>query len=142
MTARVDFYALKQSTEQDRALFACRLVEKAFRLGHRIYLHTDSEAAADALDDLLWEFKPESFLPHAIAGTMNEEDVPIVIGFAGSSEGPRDVLINLSRAVPPFHGEFQRIAEIVIEDEAAKQLSREHWKEYQRHGYELKHHEV
>ena len=141
---KVDFYTLRQSQENDRLFFACRLVEKAFNLGHRIYLHTDSAQSAEELDDLLWSFRPESFLPHALVGFEADEDddIPILIGYAGHYDGPRDLLINLSRELPPFHGEFQRISEIVINDEQAKQISRQHWKQYQEAGCELQHHDL
>lgn len=138
----VDFYTIAQTTETDRLVFACRLIEKAFGRGHLIYVHMDSEDQAQELDTLLWEFNPEAFIPHAIDGLIDDEDVPVVIGYGGDHNGPKDVLVNLGKDIPPFHADFNRITEIVINEESAKQTSREHWKTYKEAGYELKHHQL
>lgn len=140
--AKVDFYTIQQSTQEGRDFFACRLVEKVYNQGHKIYIHTESETVAQELDDLLWSFRPESFIPHAITGNEEGEDVPVIIGYGNEYSGPKDVLINLSLSIPSFHHEFQRIAEIVINDEAIKQTLREHWKQYQDLGYELQQHQL
>ena len=39
---RIDFYIVQHSEPSSRERFACRLAEKAYRLGHRIYIHTDT----------------------------------------------------------------------------------------------------
>lgn len=140
---RVDFYAIRQATEEDLALFACRLTERIFSKGHELYLHVADEARARALDDLLWSFKPESFLPHAMAEHADEDEAtPIVIGHGALRRGPRDVLLNLCTEVPSFHAQFQRIAEIIRNDEQAKQAGRARWNEYKRLGYPLEHHQL
>ena len=48
--ARIDFYILRQSGEQARQTFACRLAEKAYRLDNTVNIHTDSKARAERLD--------------------------------------------------------------------------------------------
>jgi DNA polymerase IIIc chi subunit len=50
---KVDFYLLG-SDGDSRERIACRLAEKAWRLGNRVYLLAPDKAAAHALDDLLW----------------------------------------------------------------------------------------
>ncbi len=139
---KVDFYTIQQNSQQDRDIFACRFVEKVFNQGHKIYIHTDSEAESQAMDDLLWSFRTESFLPHAIVGLIDDEDVPILIGHTDECSGPRDVLVNLSQDIPAFHSEFQRIAEIVINDETVKTNLRTHWKHFQELGYEVQGHQI
>lgn len=143
---QVDFYSLKQSEEQDRLFFTCRLCEKAMNQGLKIYIHTDSDQVAQEMDDLLWSFKPESFIPHAIVGIDDElvedEDVPVFIGCVAEFPGKADLLINLAGDIPDFHGNFTRIAEIVPNSEEAKANLREHWKSYKEKGLELHHHEL
>lgn len=147
---QVDFYILKQAEQQDRMFFACRLCEKAMNQGMKIYIHTDSEQVAQEMDDLLWSFKPESFIPHAILGTHEEltedEDIPVFIGFIDAAKNSfkknADLLINLSQGIPGFHADFARIAEIVPNSEAAKSQLREHWNTYKAEGFELKPHEL
>ena len=64
---RIDFYILADSAQRSRALFVCRLAEKAYRMKHPIYIHTESEQQSALMDDLLWTFSQGSFLPHALA---------------------------------------------------------------------------
>lgn len=145
--AQVDFYILKHSAEQERLQFVCRLTEKAMGQGLKIYIHTDSEQTAQDIDDLLWSFRPDSFIPHAIVGIDDEltedEDIPVFIGSGdafGNSNGSANLLINLSVDIPSFHDSFERIAEIVPNSEEAKSHLRAHWNSYKEKGFELKHH--
>ena len=144
--AKVDFYLISQSENQERMFFACRLCEKAMSQSLKIYIHTESEQAAQEMDDLLWSYKPESFIPHAIVGLDEEidadEDIPVFIGFTEQCDTSADLLINLGRDIPSFHDQFKRIAEIVSSAEDAKQKSREHWNTYKDKAFELAHHQL
>jgi DNA polymerase-3 subunit chi len=130
---RVDFYVLPPGDKNDQLPFTCRLTEKAYDLGQRIYIHTESEAQAIQLDNLLWTFRQGSFIPHALYETDNDGELPAHIGWRGEPSG-RDLLINLAPTVPVFHDRFERIAEIVNHDEAAKQAARERFKFYRERG--------
>ena len=57
---RVDFYILPDKSSEQRNLFACRIAEKAFKLGHSIYIHSDDQNQAEALDKLLWRWRASS----------------------------------------------------------------------------------
>ena len=62
---KVDFYLLGEGADS-RERIACRLAEKAWRLGNRVYVLAPDQAAAQALDELLWTFSQGSFVPHAV----------------------------------------------------------------------------
>ena len=140
--AKVDFYVIPQASENEAHFFACRLIEKIYNQGLKVYIHTDSKSAAQALDDLLWSFRPESFVPHTIINSEDEEDIPVIIGYGKEHTGPDQVLINLSTEVPAFHHKFQRITEIVCNNEESKKVRREHWSYYKQHGFELSRHQI
>jgi DNA polymerase-3 subunit chi len=144
--AQVDFYSISQPDEEARLFVACRLVEKAMGQGLKIYIHTDNEKAAMDMDDLLWSFKPESFIPHAIVGIDvelgDDDEVPVYIGYFDKAPTGADLLVNLSKDIPPFHDSFPRIAEIVPNVESAKVNLREHWSTYKAQGYTLEHHQL
>ncbi len=67
---QVDFYILDEKAPRSRALFACRLTEKAFSLGHRVYVHAGTEGAARELDDLMWTFQSAASCPTASPATV------------------------------------------------------------------------
>ena len=62
---KVDFYILPSADPAARLDFACKLTDKAWRLGHRVYLHCSDAAQRQDLDERLWCFKGESFVPHS-----------------------------------------------------------------------------
>ena len=132
----VDFYVLPTELPQERSLFACRLTDKVFKLGHRVYIHTGDKSAAAALSDLLWSFRASSFVPHGLLGTAESEKV--AIGWGADPGEHHDVMINLGLSVPDFVGRFERVAEIVVQDPAIRDPLRESWKRYKHFGYPIK----
>lgn len=143
---RVDFYVLEDDAEQAREHFACRLVEKAFRLKHTVYLHAASPAEARRLDGLLWTWSDRSFLPHVLAGPDLHADLaaatPVQIG-AGNEPGfEAELMVNLDVAVPLFFSRFDRVAEIVGGSEGERTLARERFRFYRDRGYALETHRI
>jgi DNA polymerase-3 subunit chi len=138
---RIDFYILPDAQVRSRPLLACRLADKAYRLGHRVYIHTESREQAAYMDDLLWTFSQGSFLPHALAEATGEPP-PILIGHDAASLASTNVLINLAGSVPSFFDRFERVAEIVDQSDAQKQVARERYRFYRVRGYALQSHNV
>lgn len=134
---RVDFYLLATNDKQSRWLLACRLLEKAYSRGHRIFVYCDTQHDAETLDELLWTFKDNSFIPHNLQGEGPEPPPPIQIGYQDEPRGFNDILVNLAAEIPPFYQRFRRIIEIVLNDETAKELSRAHYREYRAKQCEL-----
>lgn len=133
---RVDFYIV-QGGDTALPLVACRLTEKAYRHGHRVYIHTRDVTQAQRLDTLLWTFRAGSFVPHALAETPCEDTTPVFIGADEPAEGLSDVLINLSTDLPLFFSRFERVAEVVADDERARERARERYRFYRERGYPL-----
>ena len=137
---RVDFYILPEAAEEDRFQFACRLVEKAARQGHRIYLHTRDSAAAQLLDEQLWAFRPDSFVPHQLLD--DKQQAQIEIGCDTDPQHQHDLLVNLDHEVPLFFSRFERVAEIVVQDDEVIQATRKHYAFYKERGYPLHNHDM
>lgn len=137
----VSFYILGSDDPLQRSLFACRLAEKAFGLGHRVWVRAADAAAATAFDELLWGFRPTSFVPHALAA--EDSTAPVVIA-AGDAPPPTELalLINLGHGVPDWFSQFPRAAEIVVQEPAVQQLTRTHWRFYRDHGCPLQTHHL
>ena len=140
---RVDFYISPNHAAQARHQLACRIADKAYQQELKIYIHTSSLKEAQLIDELLWTFRQGSFLPHGLYGSDEQEDCAIVIGH--QSEAPtmnKDVLINLATDVPLFFSQFERVAEMINEDETQKQHGRERYRFYRDRGYELNTHQL
>ena len=133
---RIDFY----QTSGDEHAFACRLIDMVYRKGRQIYVHTSTEELAIALNEQLWTFKEDSFVPHSLHSEAM--DVPIKIGFDHEPEEHQDVLINLSGQIPHFFSRFDRVAEIVPVDQNSRKSARENYAYYKERGYVLNYHQI
>ena len=137
---RIDFYVVKTAGADARLNVAARLTEKALGRGHRIFINCESAEQLSALDSYLWEFKATSFVPHEVAG--NHTDERVVLGFEQGPQTHNDVLINLALSPPSYFAQFERVAEVVTQDEASLDALRSAWRHYRDRGYRLQKHEL
>ena len=137
---RVGFYVIQNSDVQQRLHVAARLADKAFQQGLKIYINADSEQQARQLDELLWSFRPGSFLPHGITGEEHAEK--IAIGWGQEPQDHDDLLINLQLTIPAFFGRFNRVAEVVTQDPESLTALRASWTYYKERGYQLEKHDL
>lgn len=136
---QVDFYILPEDNSLSPLLYTVRLVEKVFRLGHRLYVHTADADQTRALSEQLWQ-RDGSFLAHATApGTPS---AAILVSHLGQPGDHTDVLVNLAGIIPPFFKQFQRIAEIVPGQPESRSQSRSNFRFYKEKGYALKTHNI
>ncbi|HDY84997.1 hypothetical protein LCGC14_0788170 [marine sediment metagenome] len=139
---RVSFYILKGTKAFDRQVFACRLIEKAYKQGHQIYIHTDDLEQADQINQTLWSFRADSFVPHQLADESSATDCPVLIGYNTKPPRLMDLLINLATEQPIFFSQFERVAEFINDDKQLKLMGRERYRFYQQRGYELTTHKI
>jgi DNA polymerase-3 subunit chi len=139
---RVDFYVLQSATPAARQLLACRLAEKAYSLAHQVYIHTDDDRQAAKLDTLLWTFRDGSFVPHQKLDIDSEVSTPVLIGHQEAPDNINQVLINLHPEVPMFFSRFERVVEIVNQDEMIRQQGRRRYQFYRERGYQLQTHKL
>jgi DNA polymerase III subunit chi len=137
---RVGFYVVQAAGSDQRLNVAARLVDKAFAQGHRIYINAVDKPQAQALNDLLWSFRPASFLPHELAG--QEQSDQIAIGWGQDPGQHNDLLINLQLEIPAFFSRFARVAEVVTQDESSLGALRKSWLFYKERGYQLEKHDL
>ena len=139
---RVDFYLLGAGHD-DNGSMACRLVEKIWRLGHRVYLHAADTASAQLLDELLWVFSQGSFVPHGLhTDNSASNEHPVLIGYTEPPSDWNDVLINLAPVVPEWFSRFARVAEVVGPAETDKAQGRDRYRFYRDRGYPLETHNL
>ncbi len=62
-------------------------------------LQAGDEASLKRVDDLLWTYAPESFLPHGLASDKDAERQPVVL--TGGSENPNGAALRIFLAGAP-----------------------------------------
>ena len=134
---RADFYLIdKPRFREEPLLLVCELVRKAYAAELPTLVLARDSAQAEALDDLLWSFDPDEFLPHQIAGSdEGDEDTPILIATPDTDVPARPLMLNLRDAAPS--GSFERVLEVVPADPAAREPLRERWRQYKAANYTL-----
>lgn len=139
---RVDFYLLNNPQPEAVGLVACRLLEKAYQRGHRVFVYCETQQNAEHLDELLWTYKDNAFIPHNLQGEGPEPPPPVQIGCGTEPRGFNDILLNMATTIPTYFTRFRRIMEIVAVNDAAKETSRNHYREYRARQCELHTHHI
>ncbi|HEX4852726.1 MULTISPECIES: DNA polymerase III subunit chi [Arenimonas] len=140
--ARADFYLIgKPRFREQPLLLACELARKASDAGLPMLVLCASSAQAEMLDDLLWSFDPDAYVPHQIVGADEDEDeVPVLIAAPEHDAALRPLVLNLrDEAVPDG---FDRVLEVVPADDSARGPLRERWKQYVARGLDVAKHDM
>lgn len=135
MGLQVSFY----SDAADPLRFACRLVRRAFASGKPLGVCVPAAQAA-ALDELLWSFEAQEFIPHRRwnpAATAEPSEVLLVSDAASLPH--RALLLNLGEDMPSAALEFERILEVVGSDAGLVRAGRARYRLYQQAGARLDH---
>lgn len=135
---RIDFYQLDpQRHHADKVV--CQLCQKAYEKQQKTLLLTQSSDQTTRLDRQLWVFNDDSFIPHDTE-QQDSFETPILINNSPDIADERQLLINLSDSIPDNFAQYERIIELVTEEN--KQQARKHYSFYKERGYPLNHHNL
>ena len=133
---RIDFH----SNVPNKIAYACRLVRKARNANFQVVILARDEAQLAELDEALWTFSEQDFLPHVMMDDALAAQTPILLTATQAMEAPHhQILINLSDTPPDHFARFERMFEVVSSDEADKSSGRERYSYYKQRGYPLTH---
>ena len=135
---QIDFFQIDDN--ESMLQFACRLIDKAYHRKHKIYIHTESASDSGELDDLLWTFRADRFIPHALRSSGIS--APVHIGHEDDTGEHRDLMVNLSGKVPHLFSRFERVTEVVPREDTKRKNARENYKFYKDRGYPLKYYNL
>jgi len=132
---KASYYILSDSDEDSRMRFACRLCEKILAQKLSVFILTHNESSAKRLDQLLWSFRPDSFIPHQLLGQTPA--APIEIGHGDQLPSHRQVFLNLAGELPANALTFERLVEIVIQQEDVLAVTRSNFQRCKSAGFEM-----
>lgn len=136
--AEISFYILPTQSQQERTLFACKLIEKAYRSGCFCYVLTDSAGQSQQIDNLLWTFRAGSFIPHQLYTGDIPTTEQVLIGSLPAPAQWQKTVINLSSQC----ANAERVLEILDNSEATKAVGRERYRHYKEAGHNLTTHKM
>lgn len=122
------FYHL-QDSPLERAV--APLLEKCLERGWRVLAISGSAARRTALDEALWTYDDDSFLPHGIAGAegLVEREQPILISGESANQNGAAVALLVDGAELPVDAPFERCMVMFDDgDGPVRQKAREQFK--------------
>ena len=106
--ARADFYLIqKDRFREEPLLLVCELARKAHDANLWTLVLARDDEQAQRLDELLWEFDADAYIPHQLAGDEEDELTPVLIATPESDTPMRALVINLRDE--PVNGTFDRV---------------------------------
>jgi len=106
---------------------ACLQAAYFYRQKQKVFIYTQDQQQAHIIDELLWSFDANSFVPHNLKGEGPHYGSAVEISWQSPTDR-RPVLINLTDTVPNFANQFAHIIDFVPTDEQLKQKARDRFK--------------
>lgn len=138
--SRVEFINLGQAGAALENAVA-RLAAFHHRAGSRVLIHAADPGQAARLDEALWTFDPDAFVPHAVEGGPDAAREPVLITFGPSNPNQAGVLIMAAPRPSLEAGQYGLIIDFVpAEPGPALDAARERYRAAQgAEGVELHH---
>ena len=106
---RIDFHF----NTPEKLAYSCRLIRKAYRAQHRIWVFSDDSEQLQRLDKMLWRFSAIDFIPHVMHDHPLASKTPIVLGNSLQGSESFTLAIHLGSVLPQGFSSFERWIEVV-----------------------------
>lgn len=114
------------------------LLGKALAASHRVAVRTGDAAEVERLNDHLWTYRPDSFLPHGAAKDGFGADQPIWLTDGADTPNGAQALFLLGQAEAEDIGAFALCCFVFDDhDEATVGLARARWKAWRDAGHAI-----
>ena len=114
---QVSFYNLIRDTLES---VLPKILEKAMDNDIRALIITASDERSQSLDEALWAYDADSFLPHGRSNDSFAQDQPILITNSLDNKNDASLLVIVDGVDVPNISEFDRCIEIFYAEEASK----------------------
>ena len=130
----IRFYHL-QTQSLDQAL--PQILSKAYETGKNIVVKLPQDTI-DKMDQNLWTYNPDSFLPHGTKRDAHEELQPIFLTETDDNPNDAKILVTGLGAIPNDPEKYDLCCEMLDgRHEQAVSDARIRWKSYQEAGHEV-----
>ncbi|HEX4586316.1 MAG TPA: DNA polymerase III subunit chi [Burkholderiaceae bacterium] len=127
-------------------IHACRVVRKALGSGRTLLVFSRDAQRLSRLDSALWTFSALDFLPHVYADSELADRTPVWLSMTAPGDRGRDVLLLLDDEVAPafevWFERFERVIEIVSNEEEDRARARVRFKAYRDRGFAPRSHQI
>ncbi|AKC31972.1 DNA polymerase III subunit chi [Candidatus Pantoea carbekii] len=141
---KATFYILNSNNIQNGLTaietLVCNLVNLFWRNKKRILISCENKKQAYCLDEALWLYPANTFIPHNLVGEKINYSAPIEIIWPQHSHNysKQDILINLLPQFTNLVTVFDEVIDFVpYEKKILKELARQRYKTYRGLGFQL-----
>ncbi len=133
--AQIGFYHLvRQTLEQ----VLPKLLEKAVASGAKVVVLAGSSERVEFLNDHLWTYGDDTWLPHGSAKDGNAEHQPIWLTAIEENPNQAALLVACDGAAPRALDQWERCLDLFDgNDGQAVEAARQRWKNWKEQGHEL-----
>ncbi len=124
--------------------YVCRLARKYVRQGSRLVI-TGRRDDLLQLDRMLWEMAPTDFVSHCLGecGAELRAASAVLLSEEPAQPDGHDVLVNLGDDVPAGFAAFERVVEVVSQDDEQDRAgARQRWRFYAAEGHPIVRHDI
>ncbi|MCB1529548.1 MAG: DNA polymerase III subunit chi [Rhodospirillales bacterium] len=115
-----------------------KILSKVLESDRRALVKLTDEEDVRRMNDFLWTYRPESFLPHGNKKDGHAEDQPVFLTDKDENPNGAQVLVLTGEAVHQDIDKFDLCCEMLNgNDEAAVRAARKRWKAYKDSGFDV-----
>ncbi len=114
------------------------ILMKALQRGHKIVVRTSDEKETEFLNERLWTFHPNKFIPHGSAKDGDAELQPVWLTHGGDNPNAADLLVMTGGADDAGYDAYNLCCLMFDgRDETYTQTARSKWKTYKEAGHDI-----
>ncbi|MEP0710258.1 MAG: DNA polymerase III subunit chi [Parvibaculum sp.] len=114
-----------------------QLLERSLERGWRAIVRAGGPERLDAINNLLWTYRDDSFLPHGTSDDGPAEMEPVLLTIDEKNPNGAHVLFLVDGAEPGTIESYERCVLMFDgRDETAVRSAREHWKKLKADGHD------
>ena len=120
---------------------ACEIAARIYAQGDRLQIIAIDEEQAARLDDLLWTYRPDNFVPHTLwKGVDSESDQPVIITTRKERVPGIASLLTMEYCPVKMVRQFSKVTHMVVVDNQERlEASRRYWTLLKDAGFSLRH---
>lgn len=133
----VSFYQVLNATPASVDATLPILLEKALHTGKTVVVKCPNVERMQRIDEALWAYKEESFLPHGTPDDGFKENQPIYLTTEDENPNNAEILVMVSGATSDDFSSYERVLDMFEASDIQKQSARERWADLKNKGYPL-----
>lgn len=126
---QIVFYEIPDKDPKMLVRAICKLICEYYRANTNVHVLTSDENELTLLDETLWSYPRNSFVPHMRASATQQKCL-ITMECSPTFDGNGTVLVNHTAAVPNCVEQFATVCEFVLQHEEWKQQARSKFASY------------